>query len=95
RRAALDDPPPKLDLIVRALALRAERPDAFTGDYAPLPAGDRAVAFVRGGTVLAGTLLRGEPVTLTLPAGEWRDVLADREVSGSVALDGVLLLTRR
>ena len=51
RRAALDDPPPKLDLILRALALRAERPEAFAGAYEPLAAGPDAVAFVRGGEV--------------------------------------------
>jgi (1->4)-alpha-D-glucan 1-alpha-D-glucosylmutase len=94
RRAALDDPPPKLDLIVRALALRAERPEAFTGDYAPLPAGDRAIAFVRGDAVLAATLLRGEPVSLALPPGEWRDVLDERTVSGTLTLDGIALLAR-
>jgi (1->4)-alpha-D-glucan 1-alpha-D-glucosylmutase len=88
----LDDPPPKLDLIRRALALRAERPGAFAGAYEPLAAGPDAIAFVRGGEVLAGALLRGEPVELTLPAGEWRDVLADRTVSGTVTLDGIALL---
>jgi (1->4)-alpha-D-glucan 1-alpha-D-glucosylmutase len=94
RRAALADPPPKLDLIVRALALRARRPEAFEGAYEPLDAGPDAVAFVRGGDVVAGALLRGEPVTLKLPPGEWRDVLAEREVSGTLALDGIALLTR-
>ena len=49
---------------------------------------------MRGGDVVAGALLRGEPVTLKLPAGEWRDVLAERTVSGSVTLDGIALLTR-
>ena len=70
RRAALSDPPPKLDLIRRALALRARRPQAFSGTYEPLRAGPDAVAFTRGGEVLAATLLRGEPVELKLPAGE-------------------------
>jgi len=92
RRAALDDPPPKLDLILRALALRAERPEAFAGDYTPLPVGQDAVAFVRGGSVLAATLLRGEPVSIALPPGEWRDVLAERTLSGSATLDGIMLL---
>ena len=94
RRAALADPPPKLDLIRRALALRARRPEAFSGAYEPLRAGPDAVAFVRGGEVLAAALLRGEPVELQLPAGEWRDVLAEREVSGTLTLDGIALLTR-
>jgi len=94
RRAALDDPPPKLDLILRALALRAERPEAFAGGYEPLPAGPDAVAFVRGGDVVAGALLRGEPVTLTLPAGDWRDVLTDAPVTGPLTLAGIALLKR-
>jgi (1->4)-alpha-D-glucan 1-alpha-D-glucosylmutase len=95
RRAALEDPPPKLDLILRALALRSERPEAFSGSYEPLPAGPDAVAFMRGGDVLAAALLRGEPVELALPAGEWRDVLGERTVSGALTLDGIALLTRR
>jgi (1->4)-alpha-D-glucan 1-alpha-D-glucosylmutase len=94
RRAALADPPPKLDLIVRALALRARRPEALEGSYEPLDAGPDAVAFVRGGDVVAGALLRGEPVTLKLPAGAWRDVLAERTLSGSATLDGIALLER-
>jgi (1->4)-alpha-D-glucan 1-alpha-D-glucosylmutase len=94
RRAALADPPPKLDLIVRALALRARRPEAFEGAYEPLDAGAEAVAFVRGGDVVAGALLRGGPVTLQLPEGEWRDVLAERTLSANVTLDGIALLER-
>jgi (1->4)-alpha-D-glucan 1-alpha-D-glucosylmutase len=94
RRAALDDPPPKLRLILRALALRAERPAAFSGTYDPLPAGSDAVAFVRGDDVVAGALLRGAPISLALPAGKWRDVLGDRTVSGTVTLDGIALLAR-
>jgi (1->4)-alpha-D-glucan 1-alpha-D-glucosylmutase len=95
RRAALDDPPPKLRLILQALALRAERPEAFAGDYTPLPAGEDAVAFLRGGTVLAAALLRGAPAELALPPGEWRDVLAERELSGTLTLDGIALLERK
>jgi (1->4)-alpha-D-glucan 1-alpha-D-glucosylmutase len=95
RRAALDDPPPKLDLIMRALALRAERPEAFAGAYEPLPAGPDAIAFVRGDAVVAGALLRGSPVQVALPPGEWRDVLGERTVSGTLTLDGIALLTRR
>jgi (1->4)-alpha-D-glucan 1-alpha-D-glucosylmutase len=94
RRAALADPPPKLDLIRRALALRAASPEAFSGAYEPLRAGADAVAFVRGGTVLAAVRLRGEPVELALPEGTWRDVLAAREVSGTLTLDGIALLAR-
>jgi (1->4)-alpha-D-glucan 1-alpha-D-glucosylmutase len=94
RRAALADPPPKLRLIMRALALRARRPEAFAGTYEPLRAGDRAVVFVRGGSVVAGALLRGEPVEVALPPGRWRDVLAEREVSGTLELDAIALLER-
>jgi hypothetical protein len=36
--------------------------------------------------------LRGEPVTVTLPPGEWRDVLGERSVSGTLTLDGIALL---
>ena len=74
--------------------MRAARPEAFAGSYEPLRAGADAVAFVRGGQVLAAVLLRGEPVELALPAGEWQDVLAEREVSGSLTLDGIALLNR-
>ena len=49
---------------------------------------------MRGGEVVAGVLLRGEPVALALPAGEWRDVLAEAAVSGSFTLDGLALLKR-
>jgi (1->4)-alpha-D-glucan 1-alpha-D-glucosylmutase len=94
RRAALADPPPKLRLIMRALALRAERPEAFAGAYEPLDAGPDAVAFVRGGEVVAATLLRGGPVEIELPAGDWLDVLAERTLSGTLTLDGIALLKR-
>ncbi|HWK25247.1 MAG TPA: alpha-amylase family glycosyl hydrolase [Solirubrobacter sp.] len=92
RRAALADPPPKLRLILRALALRAARPEAFAGGYEPLGAGPDTVAFLRGGTVLAAARLRGGPGALALPPGRWRDVLADRELTGSVTLDPIALL---
>jgi (1->4)-alpha-D-glucan 1-alpha-D-glucosylmutase len=78
----------KLSLIVRALALRAARPEAFDGGYEPLAAGPDVCAFVRGGSVLAATALRAvvPDVSLSLPAGEWRDVLAERRLSGPVPL---------
>jgi len=75
-RAALDsiDPPPKLDLIRRTLALRARRPAAFAGSYEPLEAGADTCAFLRGGEVLVAVAARGEvrPLDVT---GEWREVL--------------------
>ena len=63
----------KLDLIRRTLALRARRPESFTGSYEPLDAGGDTVAFLRGGEVEVAVALRGE---LREPAamGEWRDV---------------------
>jgi (1->4)-alpha-D-glucan 1-alpha-D-glucosylmutase len=107
RRAALADvvagaeEPRKLWLIHRALALRARRPDAFTGSYEPLPAGPDAVAFARGGEVVAAARLRGDGAeTLTLPGGSWRDVLGDRALSGRLTVAdltgelGIALLER-
>jgi (1->4)-alpha-D-glucan 1-alpha-D-glucosylmutase len=107
RRAALTDvvagasEPRKLWLIWRALALRARRPGAFSGGYEPLDAGPDAVAFVRGGEVVAAALLRGDGAAkLTLPAGEWRDVLDARTLSGRltvadlVGAHGIALLER-
>src|SRR4051794_41095808 len=94
RRAALDDPPPKLQLIHRALALRARVPEAFSGSYEPVEAGRDTVAFLRGGSVFVAVRLRGEPVTLTLPSGDWRDVLTDTAVSGALTLTGLALLER-
>jgi (1->4)-alpha-D-glucan 1-alpha-D-glucosylmutase len=41
----------KLRLITRALRMRAEHPEAFAGSYEPIEAGDRTVAFTRGGIV--------------------------------------------
>jgi (1->4)-alpha-D-glucan 1-alpha-D-glucosylmutase len=110
RRAALAElaagapPAPatrKLWLIQRALALRARRPAAFAGAYEPLAAGEEACAFVRGGEVLAATLLRGDgAATVTLPAGEWSDLLGARELRGRVSVAdlcgalGIALLER-
>jgi (1->4)-alpha-D-glucan 1-alpha-D-glucosylmutase len=83
----------KLWLIVRALELRARRPEAFAGEYAPLDAGPDAVAFLRGGDVLAAAAVRGGGGggALDLPAREWRDVLAGGSArSGRVAVAGLL-----
>jgi (1->4)-alpha-D-glucan 1-alpha-D-glucosylmutase len=101
RREALADPPPKLRLIQRALALRARMPDAFAGSYEPLEAGVDACAFVRGGAVVACAWLRGDGAAeVTLPGGSWRDALDDRVLSGRVTVadlcagDGIALLER-
>ena len=83
RRLLAGDPPAKLELIRRALALRARRE---LGSYQPLEAGRDALAFSRGEDVVAAVGVHG-PARIRLPAGRWRDVLADREVGGEVAID--------
>ena len=70
-----DEPPPKLDLIRQALALRARRPAAFAGSYEPVEAGEDVVAFTRGGEVLVAVAVRGRPARLPTAHREWRDVL--------------------
>jgi (1->4)-alpha-D-glucan 1-alpha-D-glucosylmutase len=104
RGAAPTDETRKLWLIVRALTLRASRPDAFAGGaYAPLAAGDDACAFVRGDAVLAACALRGKPAeAIDVPAGTWRDALGggERRLAGPVPLaellrdHGIALLER-
>jgi (1->4)-alpha-D-glucan 1-alpha-D-glucosylmutase len=93
--------PRKLFVIQRALALRARRPDAFAGDYAPLEAGPDAIAFARGGVVIAAARLRGDGArTVSLPDGNWVDVLTDRSLSGRLTVAdltgelGIALLER-
>ena len=89
----------KLDLIARALGLRARRPEAFgpSGAYQPIEAGDRACVFLRGNDVLAGveTLPGGREGRLfagTRIEGTWTDVLtgAPREIRGDTPLDELL-----
>lgn len=104
---SLKSPPPvdaggaaKLWLVARALGLRREHAELFTG-YQPIladgPAGDHLVAFDRGGAVTVATRL---PVTLERSGG-WRDtaltldgehsdVLTGRRHSGTVAVADVL-----
>jgi (1->4)-alpha-D-glucan 1-alpha-D-glucosylmutase len=48
----------KLHLIWRTLALRAELPDAFAGDYQPVDAGPDVCAFLRGDKVLVAVPVR-------------------------------------
>ncbi len=48
----------KAHLIRRVLHLRAERPDAFAGDYEPLDLGPDHVGFVRGGAIRVVVPLR-------------------------------------
>jgi (1->4)-alpha-D-glucan 1-alpha-D-glucosylmutase len=106
RRAALDalrggDPntrkTAKLHLIWRTLDLRRRRPDAFSGAYSPVPAGDDVCAFLRGRDVLVGVALRerrrAESWSLPPAAeGSWRDVLtgAEFELPENASAAGVL-----
>ncbi len=72
----------KLHVIARALELRARRPDAFEGAYAPLHAGPDVVAFTRGEDVLVVVTLR-EPelgAVVEVPEGRWRNVLTHEEL---------------
>jgi (1->4)-alpha-D-glucan 1-alpha-D-glucosylmutase len=48
----------KLDLVVEALRLRRERPEAFAGEYTPIDAGPDVCAYVRGGEILVVAVLR-------------------------------------
>jgi (1->4)-alpha-D-glucan 1-alpha-D-glucosylmutase len=90
--AAPTDETRKLWLIVRALTLRAHRPDAFTEAYAPLEAGPDACTFLRGGVVLAAAAMRDGDGSVDVPAGMWRDVLAggERRLRGPVPLAELL-----
>jgi (1->4)-alpha-D-glucan 1-alpha-D-glucosylmutase len=70
----------KLDLIRRALALRARRSEAFAAGYEPVEAGPGVCAYVRGGDVLVVVPVRNfEGAHLSVP-GRWRSVLDDREL---------------
>ena len=95
---------PKLLVVARALRLRRQRPASFgrAGGYAPLWAdGDDAgsvVAFARGDDVITvvprlNLGLRGgfRGTALTLPPGEWRNVLSgEAGWAGRVRLQDLL-----
>jgi (1->4)-alpha-D-glucan 1-alpha-D-glucosylmutase len=69
----------KLDLIRRALALRARRPAAFAGAYQRVEAGPGVCAYLRGGEVLAVVPVRDfDGAQLAVP-GRWRSVLGEGE----------------
>jgi (1->4)-alpha-D-glucan 1-alpha-D-glucosylmutase len=92
--AEVTDETRKLDLIVRALDLRARRDACFAGgSYLPLEAGPGVCAFARGEDVLVVVGVRSwEDAVLTLPRalfGSWRSVLEDR---GGFALDARTLV---
>jgi (1->4)-alpha-D-glucan 1-alpha-D-glucosylmutase len=74
RRLLAGEPPPKLDLIRRTLALRARRPAAFAGGYDPVEAGEAVCAFTRGGEVLVAVAARGDLARFRPPPGRWSDV---------------------
>ncbi|MEN3280890.1 MAG: (1-_4)-alpha-D-glucan 1-alpha-D-glucosylmutase [Solirubrobacteraceae bacterium] len=69
----------KLELIRRALALRARRPAAFEDAYEPVPAGPGVCAYLRGGEVLAVAPVRAYDDAEIALAGRWRSVLDARE----------------
>ncbi|MDX6716637.1 MAG: (1-_4)-alpha-D-glucan 1-alpha-D-glucosylmutase [Baekduia sp.] len=88
----------KLHLVAAALDLRRRRPEAFTGDYTPVPAGDDVVAFLREDAVLVAVAVRDGATGADgweLPpaaAGRWRDVLGgeEYELPDGATLGGVL-----
>jgi (1->4)-alpha-D-glucan 1-alpha-D-glucosylmutase len=69
----------KQHVIRTTLALRKRLPDAFTGSYEPLQSPDDVCAFTRGSDVAVVVGLRpGADVdSVKLPAGNWRELLAD------------------
>jgi (1->4)-alpha-D-glucan 1-alpha-D-glucosylmutase len=69
----------KLDLIRRALALRARRLAAFAGAYEPVDAGPGVCAYRRGGEVLAVVPVRDWQGARVAVPGRWRSVLDDGE----------------
>jgi (1->4)-alpha-D-glucan 1-alpha-D-glucosylmutase len=93
----------KLLVTSRALRLRRQLPEAFSGGYTALPTSSgHAVAFARGDSPAAITLATRLPValhrlggwgdsTVVLPDGAWQDVLTCRLVgSGATRLDELL-----
>ena len=66
----------KLDLIRRALALRARRLGAFSGAYEPVDAGADVIAYTRGGEVLVVVPVR-PGATATVDLTGWRAVCED------------------
>jgi (1->4)-alpha-D-glucan 1-alpha-D-glucosylmutase len=91
----------KLLVVSRALRVRRDQPERFTG-YLPLratgPAAAHAMAFARHGVVAVATRL---PVgltscggwgqtTLTLPEGSWTDAFTGSSTSGNVLLTELL-----
>jgi (1->4)-alpha-D-glucan 1-alpha-D-glucosylmutase len=66
----------KLFVTAQLLALRAMRPDAFTGAYTPIDVhASRVVAFQRGDDVVAALPLDSTPLAFAAPPGNWQNVL--------------------
>ena len=66
-------------LIWKLLALRARRPEAFSGAYEPVDAGPETVSFVRGGVVLVAVRIRAAGGAVDPPDAGWDDVVRDDE----------------
>ncbi|HWG93049.1 MAG TPA: malto-oligosyltrehalose synthase [Mycobacteriales bacterium] len=90
----------KLLVVSRVLRLRREHPEAFLaeGSYEPLDAGQRAVAFARGGRVVTVAPVRAVDVqrrgwgddAVELPPGRWADALTGAAREGRVPLADLL-----
>jgi (1->4)-alpha-D-glucan 1-alpha-D-glucosylmutase len=78
----------KLYLIREALALRARRPEAFSGAYTPVGAPPDVCAFTRGGdvAVMVGLYSATELGGVTVPGPGWRDLLPRGDGFSSVRL---------
>jgi (1->4)-alpha-D-glucan 1-alpha-D-glucosylmutase len=88
-------------VVSRALRLRRDRPEAFTG-YAPLsaegPAGQHALAFDRGGAITVATRLPvrlqrsggWRDTMLPLPDGRWEDAVSGGSYSGAAPVGQIL-----
>jgi (1->4)-alpha-D-glucan 1-alpha-D-glucosylmutase len=73
---APNDETMKLHVIVRALELRARRPDAFAGSYEPVDAGPDLCAFRRGDDVGVAVPLRpGADWAAAFDSRAWTDHL--------------------
>jgi malto-oligosyltrehalose synthase len=92
----------KLLVTSRALRLRGEHPDWFSGGHQPIaatgPASGHVVAFRRGGAVTVATRLSARleraggwaATELPLPGGPWRDLLSGQSFGSPAALSGLL-----
>ncbi|HEY4992410.1 MAG TPA: malto-oligosyltrehalose synthase, partial [Nakamurella sp.] len=97
-----DDGAVKLLVTSRALRLRRDRPELFTG-YSPVgaagPAAEHVFSFDRGGALTVATRLPAglaaaggwRRTTLDVPAGRWVDQLTRRAVIGDRPAVGTLL----